>query len=120
MEKAPRELETFGAIQRYLAQAAMQAVASGVNTPWEEFYLDIRSNPDGTARAIKFRVIPVSGGPRCLIAPKLIETIVNDLWEMRGAFSPETWYGMKLTISSKGQCNVDFNYDPNCRADPEF
>jgi hypothetical protein len=100
MRTAPKELEAFGALQRTLAQATQQAVKSTVKTPWKELCFDVRSNPAGTTHSMKFRVTPVSG-PR------------------DAAFS-HPFYGMKLTISCAGKCEVDFNYDPNCKEDPAF
>jgi hypothetical protein len=33
---------------------------------------------------------------------------------MRSTFTAP-WYGMKLTITSQGQCKVEFNYEPECK-----
>ena len=120
MEAAPKALEAFGDLQRRLAQAAMQAVHAAVSTPWKEFYLNIRSTPDGKALDVEFHVIPVSGALISMRMPQLVEAIIRETWQMRDACFSPPWYGMKLTITSEGQCNINFNYDQNCSAGPAF
>ncbi len=118
MEAAPKALEAFGALQRRLAEAAMQAVDSTVHTPWREFCLDIRSTPDGEALDVRFYVVPVSGAPISVPMPQPVAAIVHETWQMRSACFSPPWYGMKLSITSEGQCKINFNYDPNCNAEP--
>ena len=120
MPTAPKALEAFGDLQRSLAQGTMQAVAGAVRAPWKELYVDIRSIPDGTAHDIKFRVIPVSGAPISMPTSKPMEATVREIWNMRDACFSPPWCGMKLTISSQGQCQINFNYNPNCKEDPAF
>jgi hypothetical protein len=113
MPAAPKELEMFGGLQRNLAQAAMQAVTSTVKTPWKEINFEISSALDGTTFGVKFLVIPVSGAVINVPANKPILDLVREIWKMRDAFDSPGWRGMKLSISSEGSCNIDFNYDPD-------
>lgn len=111
MPKAPQALEVFGDLQRSLANAAMQAVHGALHTPWKEFYVDIHSTPDKMAAGIEFRVIPVSGALLSVFAPKPIETIVREIWKMNQACFSPAWKGMRLTVSSEGDCKINFSYD---------
>jgi hypothetical protein len=111
MPKAPQALEVLGDLQRSLAVAAMQAVHGSVNTPWKEFYVDIHPTPDGTAVDIEFRVIPVFGTLISVFTPKPLETIVREIWNMNQACFSPPWKGMKLTVTSEGDCKINFSYD---------
>ena len=119
MPAAPPALELFGDYTRVLAQAAMQLVHNAVKTPWKEFYLDLRSTPDGTSRAAKLRVIPVSGALITVPIPDVIADVIQDIWEMNAYFVPP-WYGMKMNVTSEGQVQINFNYDPTCVSEPAF
>jgi hypothetical protein len=120
MEAAPQALELFGDLLRTLAQAVMQAVHSSVQTPWKELYVDIRTTPDGKARHTKFRVIPVSGALITVPPSALIEDLVREIWNIKDACFRPPWYGMKLSITSDGNCRNEFKYEPDCKSDPAF
>lgn len=113
MPTAPNELEVFGGLQRNLAQAAMQAVASTVKTPWKELNFEISTALNGTAFGVKFLVIPVSGALINVAPNRPILDLVREIWKMRDAFDSRGWRGMKLSITSAGSCNIDFKYDPD-------
>jgi hypothetical protein len=113
MPTAPKELEVFGGLQRDLAQAAMQVVASTVKIPWKEINFEISSALDGTAFGVKFLVIPRSGALINVPPDKPILELVRKIWSMRTAFDSPGWCGMKLSITSAGSCNIDFKYDPD-------
>ncbi len=81
MPAASKTLEAFGDLQRSLAQATMQAVAVAVKTVWKELYLDIRSTPAGTAHAIIFRVISISGALLSVPTPTPIDALVREVWD---------------------------------------
>ena len=98
----------------------MQAVASAVKTPWKELYLDIRSTPDGTSRAAKLRVIPLAGPLILVPISGPVSATIQEIWKMRDACFSPPWFGMKMTITSQGAVDVDFNYDPTCTSDPAF
>lgn len=119
MPAAPPALELFGNYTRVLAKAAMDAVHNAVKSPWKEFYLDLRSTPDGTSRAAKLRVIPVSGALIIVPISHVMADIIQDIWKMNAFFSPP-WYGMKMNITSEGQVRIDFSYDPACTSEPAF
>jgi hypothetical protein len=98
----------------------MQAAANAVKTPWKELFLDLRSNPAGTVRTLKLRVVSMSGALINVPIPQPIEATTQEIWKVRDACFSPPWYGMKMTISSAGQVAVDFNYDPTCTSDPAF
>ena len=119
MPEAPPALKLFGDYTRVLAQAVMRLIHQTVSVPWKEAYLDLRSTPDGTSRAAKLRVIPVSGALITVPIPDVIADVIQDIWKMNAFFSPP-WYGMKMNITSEGQVQIDFSYDPSCVSEPAF
>ena len=119
MEQAPKALELFGQLQRHLGEATMQAVSDAVTTDWREVYLDMRSTPDGNSRGMKLLVVNVAGEVFLLRPTASILDILRMICEMRMLFSPP-WYGMRLTITSAGNCEVRFSPAPDCYDDPAF
>ena len=120
MPVAPKELEAFGALQRKLGQGLMDAVLAAVQKPWKEFYLDVRARPGQTSHSTKIRVVPVSGTPISVTPPPDVTITIIEILQMRDSCFDEAWSGMKVTISSEGECRVEFNYDPKCVDDPAF
>ena len=41
-------------------------------------------------------------------------TLLNELWRLQEGHSPETWYGIKITICPDGRYGTEYNYDPDC------
>ena len=119
MEQAPKELEVFGTLQRTLAEATMQGVHGAVQEDWREAYLDLRSTPDGASRGMKLTVVLASGQMLALRPGRAIEAALHRICEMRTAFVPP-WYGMRLAMTSAGNCEVRFSYEPACYDDPHF
>ena len=119
MEKAPKELEVFGQLQRNLGELTMQAVCDAVQEDWREVYLDMRSTPDGAARGMKLLVVAASGEVLALRLTGPIEDTLRKICEMRALFVPP-WYGMRLAMTSAGNCEVRFSGAPNCYEDPAF
>jgi len=120
MPVAPKELEAFGALQRKLGQGVMDAVLDAVDKPWKELYLDVRAHPGQIANIMKLRVILASGTPISVTPPAEVATTIVEILQMRDTCFEEPWCGVKLTISSEGQCRVEFSYDPRCVNDPAF
>lgn len=113
MPQAPKELEALGALQRNLAQAAMQAVQSSFKSPWKAFNVEICTTPDGSACTVKFLVIPMSGAPVAVRTGKPVLNLVSEIWKMRAAFDPHGWRAMNLNVNRAGACKIDFKYDPD-------
>ena len=119
MEQAPQALEVFGQLQRHLGEATVQAVHEAVPTDWREVYLDMRSTPDGASRGMKLLVVNVADEVLLVRPSALILDTLQKICEMRPLFSPP-WYGMRLAITSEGNCEVRFSSAPNCYDDPAF
>ena len=119
MPVAPKELETFGALQRKLAQGLMDTVLRVVQRPWKEFYLDVRARPGQVAHKMKLRVIPMSGPVMSVTPAAETAATIVEILQMRYLFE-QPWSGMKLTITSAGECNAHLDYDPKCVDDPGF
>lgn len=119
MEQAPNSLEVFRQLQHHLGEVTMQAVCDAVPTDWREVYLDMRSTPDGASRGMKLLVVNVAGEVLLLRPTASILDTLQKICEMRMLFSPP-WYGMRLTITSAGNCEVRFGPAPNCYDDPTF
>lgn len=49
-----------------------------------------------------------------------VAATIQEIWKMRDACFSPPWFGMKMTITSQGAVDVDFNYDPTCTSDPAF
>lgn len=112
MPTAPKALEAFGAMQRNLAEALMETVASQVTVEWKEFHLDARTGPAGTAPIWKLHVIPVYGPAIAVAPPGSLTLLISEFWQVRQIFSPP-WHGLKITITSAGECKVEFSYEDN-------
>jgi hypothetical protein len=116
--KAPKELESFGALQRQLAAGVMDTVHAIVQDPWSEVWLDLRVAPGGAPSGslkVKFpsgRAVPIKP------SAELVATMKQVL-KTRGAFSQEAWSGMRLIVSQDGRCNVDFDYGAAAPAAPQ-
>ena len=119
MEQAPKALEVFGQLQRHLGEATVQAVWEAVPAGWREVYLDMRSTPDGGSRGMKLLVVNVADEVLLLRPTASILDTLQKICEMRRLFSPP-WYGMRLAITSEGNCEVRFSDAPNCYDDPAF
>jgi hypothetical protein len=119
MEQAPKALEAFGELQRHLGEATMHAVCDAVPTEWREVYLDMRSTPDGASRGMKLLVVNVADEVLLLRPTASILHTLREICEMRMLFSPP-WYGMRLAITSAGNCEVRFSPALNCYDDPSF
>lgn len=113
MPTAPKELEAFGALQRNLAQAAMKAVQSSFKNPWKAFNFEISATPDGSGNTVKFLVIPMSGAPVAVPTSKPILDLVREIRRLRDAFDACGWRSMTMSVSSAGDCKIEFKYDPD-------
>jgi hypothetical protein len=95
---------------------------------WGSCFYDYRREPSGDMRISKLRIVLADGKLTYLDDPPIEKTPVesrvapffNKLWEIRKTASADKWYGIKITIESDGKCKVDFDYDPECAADPTF
>jgi hypothetical protein len=119
MEQAPEALEVFGQLQRQLGEATMQAVCDAVPTDWREVYLDMRATPDGASRGMKLLAVNVAGEVLLLRPTTSILDALQKICEMRALFSP-AWYGMRLAMTSAGNCEIRFSPAPNCYDNPAF
>jgi hypothetical protein len=99
-------------------------VASMGAEPWKEGFADIRRPENEPTIVSKARVVLPDGSLKTPSRGALDLTEVRnrfeELWSTRDTASPNTWYGLKIILQPDGQCQIEFNYDPDCAVDPAF
>jgi hypothetical protein len=97
--------------------------AANANTPsgkWKSAYLDVRGPAEGGSRILKFRITLANGRLIDLYSPTGVAIPLSKLWKMKDKVFPQEWYGLKLTVSRKGECETEFNYDADCINDESY
>jgi hypothetical protein len=90
---------------------------------WKEAYTDTRGGQTGRATVRKFAIQTADGRlDRSHSSPLEVATCMMDAWEARDTLcaGKKRWYGIKITVFPTKKCVVDYNYDPNCLAEPGF
>lgn len=110
MEKAPPILEAYGQLHRFLAQATMEAVHAAVTQSWKKASMEISAAPDAGTCATKLRVVLESGGLLDVPLTKLVTDTAQEIWNLREHGVTPNFQSMTLTITSEGECTVQFAY----------
>ncbi|MEZ6143352.1 MAG: hypothetical protein R3B84_22520 [Zavarzinella sp.] len=91
-----------------------------MSVEWQSAYLDVRGSTDGTSQSMKIRAVLSTGEVVSVKTNSLIEKIVGEVWRIKDeVFSPQ-WFGLRLDLSSNGECDAKYNYDPQCDEDDSF
>jgi hypothetical protein len=110
MPQAPDVLEAYGQLQRFLAQATMEAVQAAVKQPWKEVLLEITASADANRCSTKLRAFPPAAPAIDVPLTEMVALAAQEIWETRTLGITPNWRAMTLKITSEGQCNVHFDY----------
>lgn len=114
-QAAPKELEALGRLQRKLAEEVMKAALGATGEPWKEACLSLRIPPGNTACSASLELTLASGSVLLVQPSTQVVGTIGQILQTRADLA-EPWFGMTLTISHEGQCNVHFDYDePHAR-----
>jgi hypothetical protein len=87
---------------------------------WTRAVWDGRSPPKTRAFESKFCIEFPDGKVKRIFTPSRALSLVMDALRLRDKALADKWYGLKFTLSADGQCDITFDYDPQCYADPQF
>jgi hypothetical protein len=110
--------EDLKSLARELYASVSAHVEPGAD--WGRAHLDARFVEDGLSWSTKVRVILMDGTVKSIVESDTATRLLDQVWQGQGTAVPHRWYGLRLSITSSGQCDVKFNYDPNCHEDRSF
>jgi hypothetical protein len=124
--KLPRDFQTI--LDEVAAMLIEEVRAEMADKAWRSLFYDYRREASGDMRISKLRIVLPDGKLSFLDEPPIekipvegrLAPLFNKLWKIRGTAFADKWYGIKITIQADGKCEVDFDYDPECVADPTF
>jgi hypothetical protein len=61
-----------------------------------------------------------SGDSVVITMPADLTLLVLSLDSLRRQLTQDMWHGFRLTVTADQQCEMMYNYDPNCADDPTF
>jgi hypothetical protein len=103
---------------RALAAQVKEAIeAEPKANGWTKAFLDVRYSVDGTSRLQKIRATVRRRVVSVSVLHGQIDEASRGAWEARIG---EPFYGLLLTLTAKGEVDVQFNYDVNCYSDRDF
>ncbi len=113
------DLARIDPILRNIAKLLFTYVADNLKVNvWENALLDVRFDEAGDFLN-KIRVTRANGE---VVSLSLPIAITHQLIELNGVrpSGKDRWHGLKLELTSEGECQIAFNYDPACANDPAF
>jgi hypothetical protein len=111
--------EDFENLLRSLARGLIRQGESELQRqPWLAIVLDVRFDHQG-GFIDKIRAA-TSNGAVSVSMPTDMALLVLSLDSLRCELLDDRWYGFRLTVSANQQCDMEYNYDPNCADDPTF
>jgi hypothetical protein len=87
---------------------------------WSEAYVDARFAPEGGCILNKFRIKRLNGIIKSVETSSKMDLLLKELWELRLFCLTNSWYGLKIVVSPTGECQTNFNFDPDCIGDDHF
>ena len=103
-----------------LGRIVYEATASEYPTDeWTATTLDARYSADGREIIDKIRVELHNGQIGSVSLPVAGTYALLALQQVRGEGS-DCWYGIRLRITSEGECETTFDYNPQCAEDESF
>jgi hypothetical protein len=87
---------------------------------WTDALLDVRYAPDGGTQLVKFRVRLPNGTLQSVRESANVTLLFQELWDLHDRTLAHGWYGVKFVVLPNGECQTEFDYDPNCINDPHF
>lgn len=117
-----KQLQRVTALLRALAADLCETLAENPATAggWTSAYLDVRFDPDGDSFSTRFVATLPDGSAEVL--RESLDTIepLKALRAMPAEVFNGRWHGLKLTVHPGRECQVEWNFDPNCVNDPTF
>ncbi|MGE3803602.1 MAG: hypothetical protein AB7K24_02900 [Gemmataceae bacterium] len=111
--------DDFENLLRSLADALFQQAESHLqDQTWRAIALDVRFDHQGGFN-YKIRAATASASPP-ITMPASMTLLVLSLDALRRQLPQDQWHGFLLTVTADQQCEMTFNYDPNCADDPTF
>lgn len=115
------QYETVNQCLQTIAQALLGLANSSGVRGWKTVVLDARFAGDRSGAFFdKCRVHAARGTPKGVQTSTDITTQLIALWEMPAAVFNGRWYGVKVTVTRAGECQVEYDYDRKCADDPSF
>jgi hypothetical protein len=119
--RKPTLLDFNRAIQE-IAEGLYSVVEAKLGTAaaWDKGVLDVRSPADDETQIAKFRIRLSAGTTASARLTGTINALIRDLWRLKRSAFAQTWHGLTLTLTPKGDCKTEFNYDKACFDDVTF
>jgi hypothetical protein len=118
-----KDLESFQSGLETASATLYEAVVAAVAARnWTKAYFDSRAGEDDLSSAVgKLRVQMADGTlNKSISTPVSIRKFLMSARDAMSRLFPQRWYGIRITIYPDKRCEVDYNYDPKCLADPQF
>jgi hypothetical protein len=86
---------------------------------WASALLDARFFKEGSGQITKLRVELLDGAVGSVWLPPEASGLLSTLAGLR-AKGADRWYGLRLRVTAKGECETSFDYDPQGAEDESF
>lgn len=89
---------------------------------WDLAFLDVRGSATSQSLSEKYRIKRADGSLiNTLDSPDDLMLPLREVFNLRDEVCPDKkWYGLLVTVFPDKKCEVEFNYDPNCKNDKTF
>jgi hypothetical protein len=115
---------------RQVSEVLFDGISAAMSgKPWKFAFIDMRwTSPAGT---LKPRVVLPDGTIRAPFETPLenmsskvdfllkADFVLDEVWKSQSK-QGKKWYGLRLTFTPAGECELRLDYDPECGADPTF
>ncbi len=110
----------FNQILMEIAVDLTKTIGEAGGIKWRRAYLDARF-AEGGASLTKFRLELDDGQVLKGMRESFdVLQLLEDLWSLRHEGLVQHWFGVKIILLPGGECETQFNYDPECINDRAF
>ncbi|MCE9532528.1 MAG: hypothetical protein K8T89_15630 [Planctomycetes bacterium] len=106
-----------------IAQVILAATSEEMRgQPWVLAYLDVRGQGTTSQSLLqKYRINRTDGTTiDTLDVPDDLMLLLREAFDLKDAVLSNKWHGVLITAFPDRQCEVKFDYDPNCAKDKAF